>query len=160
MPPAHELRQAVRRFASRFWTHPSVILTPHNAADTDLDEISKYVAGQIERFGAGQALQNVVDLARLFAALCPHIASIAPLAIASNSLRGTPGADRNGVSWTRCGASSARRSVREMPILQNGLSFNPAISAGLGPGAAQRKRRSASAMAISLMLASRRRIRP
>ena len=35
---------------SRFWTHPKVVLTPHNAADTDPDEISKYVAQQIERF--------------------------------------------------------------------------------------------------------------
>jgi glyoxylate/hydroxypyruvate reductase A len=49
---------------SRFWTHPKVILTPHNAADTDADEISKYVAQQIERFEAGEALENVVDPAR------------------------------------------------------------------------------------------------
>jgi glyoxylate/hydroxypyruvate reductase A len=49
---------------SRFWTHPKVILTPHNAADTDPDEISKYVARQIERFEAGGALENVVDPAR------------------------------------------------------------------------------------------------
>jgi glyoxylate/hydroxypyruvate reductase A len=49
---------------SPFWTHPKVILTPHNAADTDPDEISKYVARQIERFEAGGALENVVDLAR------------------------------------------------------------------------------------------------
>jgi glyoxylate/hydroxypyruvate reductase A len=49
---------------SRFWTHPKVVLTPHNAADTDADEISKYVARQIERFEAGGALENVVDLAR------------------------------------------------------------------------------------------------
>src|ERR1700723_501700 len=49
---------------SRFWTHPKVVLTPHNAADTDADEISKYVAHQIERFEAGGALENVVDPAR------------------------------------------------------------------------------------------------
>jgi glyoxylate/hydroxypyruvate reductase A len=49
---------------SRFWTHPKVILTPHNAADTDPDEISKYVARQIERFEAGGSLENVVDPAR------------------------------------------------------------------------------------------------
>ncbi len=49
---------------SRFWTHPKVVLTPHNAADTDADEISKYVAHQIERFEAGEALENVVDPAR------------------------------------------------------------------------------------------------
>jgi glyoxylate/hydroxypyruvate reductase A len=49
---------------SRFWAHPKVVLTPHNAADTDPDEISKYVAHQIERFEAGGALENVVDPAR------------------------------------------------------------------------------------------------
>jgi glyoxylate/hydroxypyruvate reductase A len=49
---------------SRFWTHPKVVLTPHNAADTDPDEISKYVARQIERFEAGSALDNVVDRKR------------------------------------------------------------------------------------------------
>ena len=49
---------------SRFWTHPKVVLTPHNAADTDPDEISKYVARQIARFDAGGALENVVDRGR------------------------------------------------------------------------------------------------
>jgi glyoxylate/hydroxypyruvate reductase A len=49
---------------SRFWTHAKVVLTPHNAADTDPDEISKYVARQIERFEAGRGLENVVDPAR------------------------------------------------------------------------------------------------
>jgi glyoxylate/hydroxypyruvate reductase len=49
---------------SPFWTHPNIVLTPHNAADTDPDEISKYVARQIERFEAGGALENVVDPAR------------------------------------------------------------------------------------------------
>jgi glyoxylate/hydroxypyruvate reductase A len=47
-----------------FWTHPKVVLTPHNAADTDADEISKYVARQIECFEAGEALANVVDCTR------------------------------------------------------------------------------------------------
>jgi glyoxylate/hydroxypyruvate reductase A len=49
---------------SPFWTHPKVVLTPHNAADTDPDEISKYVARQIARFEAGGALDNVVDRRR------------------------------------------------------------------------------------------------
>ncbi len=49
---------------SPFWTHPKVVLTPHNAADTDPDEISKYVARQIARFEAGGALENVVDPTR------------------------------------------------------------------------------------------------
>jgi len=49
---------------SPFWTHPRVVLTPHNAADTDPDEISKYVARQIERFEAGGKLEHVVDRER------------------------------------------------------------------------------------------------
>jgi glyoxylate/hydroxypyruvate reductase A len=51
---------------SRFWTHPKIVLTPHNAADTDPDEISKYVARQIERFEAGGTLENVVDSGRRY----------------------------------------------------------------------------------------------
>jgi glyoxylate/hydroxypyruvate reductase len=49
---------------SPFWTHPRVVLTPHNAADTDADEISKYVAQQIANYEAGGALENVVDRKR------------------------------------------------------------------------------------------------
>ena len=49
---------------SPFWTHPRVVLTPHNAADTDPDEISKYVARQIARYEAGGALENIVDQKR------------------------------------------------------------------------------------------------
>jgi glyoxylate/hydroxypyruvate reductase A len=49
---------------SPFWSHPRVVLTPHNAADTDADEISKYVAAQIARFEASGELENVVDRAR------------------------------------------------------------------------------------------------
>jgi glyoxylate/hydroxypyruvate reductase A len=49
---------------SPFWTHPKVVLTPHNAADTDADEISKYVARQIERFESGERLENLVDPGR------------------------------------------------------------------------------------------------
>jgi glyoxylate/hydroxypyruvate reductase len=49
---------------SPFWEHPKIMLTPHNAADTDPDEISKYVARQIERFEAGARLENAVDPAR------------------------------------------------------------------------------------------------
>lgn len=49
---------------SPFWDHPNVVLTPHNAADTDPDAISRYVADQIGRFEAGAALDNVVDRKR------------------------------------------------------------------------------------------------
>ncbi len=50
--------------SSPFWSHPKVVLTPHNAADTDPDEISKYVARQIAQLEAGGALENVVDRGR------------------------------------------------------------------------------------------------
>ncbi len=49
---------------SPFWDHPKVVLTPHNAADTDADAISHYVAEQIATFEAGGTLRNVVDRAR------------------------------------------------------------------------------------------------
>jgi glyoxylate/hydroxypyruvate reductase A len=49
---------------SPFWSHPKVTLTPHNAADTDPEAISRYVAGQIARHEAGQPLHNVVDMTR------------------------------------------------------------------------------------------------
>lgn len=49
---------------SPLWTHPRVVITPHNAADTDADTISAYVAEQIARFEAGEPLRNVVDVAR------------------------------------------------------------------------------------------------
>jgi len=54
------------RFATELTVIASqrVALTPHKVADTDLDEISKYVARQIERFEAGAALENVVAPAR------------------------------------------------------------------------------------------------
>ena len=46
---------------SPFWSHRQVTLSPHNAADTDPDAISVYVAEQIAAFERGEALQNVVD---------------------------------------------------------------------------------------------------
>ena len=46
---------------SPFWTHPKITLSPHNAADTDPDAISLYVAAQIAAFERGEALSNVVD---------------------------------------------------------------------------------------------------
>jgi glyoxylate/hydroxypyruvate reductase A len=49
---------------SPLWSHPHVVLTPHNAADTDADSISRYIGNQIGRFEAGGALENVVDPVR------------------------------------------------------------------------------------------------
>ena len=46
---------------SPFWTHPKITLSPHNAADTDPDAISIYVAEQIAAFERGEKLANVVD---------------------------------------------------------------------------------------------------
>lgn len=49
---------------SPLWSAPNLVITPHNAADTDPDAISVYIAAQIERFEAGEPLQNVVDQTR------------------------------------------------------------------------------------------------
>lgn len=49
---------------SPFWNHPKVTISPHNAADTDADAISRDVVAQIERFERGEALVNVVDRER------------------------------------------------------------------------------------------------
>ncbi len=46
---------------SPFWSHSKVTLSPHNAADTDPDAISLYVAEQIARHERGEPLENVVD---------------------------------------------------------------------------------------------------
>jgi glyoxylate/hydroxypyruvate reductase len=46
---------------SPFWSHPKVTVSPHNAADTDPDAISIYVAEQIARHERCEPLQNVVD---------------------------------------------------------------------------------------------------
>jgi glyoxylate/hydroxypyruvate reductase A len=45
---------------SPFWSHPKVTLTPHNAADSDPDAISRYVAAQIGRHERGDPLTGVV----------------------------------------------------------------------------------------------------
>ncbi|KZE36235.1 glyoxylate/hydroxypyruvate reductase A [Chelatococcus daeguensis] len=50
--------------SSRFWDHPSVIVTPHNAAMSDPDSIIRLVARQIARFEAGEPLEHLVDRQR------------------------------------------------------------------------------------------------
>ncbi|GGK25259.1 2-hydroxyacid dehydrogenase [Salinarimonas ramus] len=46
---------------SPLWTHPRVIVTPHNAAMSHPDTISRLIADQIARLESGGALTNVVD---------------------------------------------------------------------------------------------------
>ena len=46
---------------SPLWTHPAVTVTPHNAAVSDAEAISAYVADQIRRFEAGEPFANVVE---------------------------------------------------------------------------------------------------
>ena len=46
---------------SPLWAHPSVTVTPHNAAASEADAISAYIAAQIRRFEAGEPLANVVE---------------------------------------------------------------------------------------------------
>lgn len=48
---------------SPFWDRANVILTPHAAADSDPDALTRYILGQIRRFEAGESLSNVVDRA-------------------------------------------------------------------------------------------------
>ena len=45
---------------SPLWTHPAVTVTPHNAAVSEANAISAYIADQIRRFEAGRPLENVV----------------------------------------------------------------------------------------------------
>jgi glyoxylate/hydroxypyruvate reductase A len=49
--------------ASPLWTHPSVTITPHNSAASVPEEVVGYIVKQIERFEAGQPLENVIDRA-------------------------------------------------------------------------------------------------
>lgn len=46
---------------SPLWSHPRVIVTPHNAAMSHPDTISRLIAEQIRRVEDGGALTNVVD---------------------------------------------------------------------------------------------------
>ncbi|QPC43857.1 glyoxylate/hydroxypyruvate reductase A [Kaustia mangrovi] len=46
---------------SPFWTHPRVTLTPHVASDSDPLSLTRNILAQIERFEAGQPLENLVD---------------------------------------------------------------------------------------------------
>ena len=50
--------------SSPLWTHPSVYVSPHNAAISAAAAIAAGIARQIEAFERGEPLRNVVDRAR------------------------------------------------------------------------------------------------
>jgi glyoxylate/hydroxypyruvate reductase A len=49
---------------SPLWTHPRVVITPHNAAESEPTAIARYALRQMRAHMAGQALENVVDTSR------------------------------------------------------------------------------------------------
>lgn len=46
------------------WSHPGVVISPHQAADSEPEAISRYVLSQIERFERGEGLSHQVDRGR------------------------------------------------------------------------------------------------
>jgi glyoxylate/hydroxypyruvate reductase A len=50
--------------AHPIWSHPNVVITPHNAADSEPAALARYIAGQIRRHREGKPLENLVDRAR------------------------------------------------------------------------------------------------
>ena len=49
---------------SPLWTHPRVVVTPHNASVSDRRAVCRYVLEQIKEQEAGRPLDNVVDVGR------------------------------------------------------------------------------------------------
>ncbi|WP_114007621.1 2-hydroxyacid dehydrogenase [Cohaesibacter intestini] len=49
------------RDGSPIWSHPSIILTPHNAAVSDPIATTAYLARQLTLFEAGEPMESVVD---------------------------------------------------------------------------------------------------
>lgn len=49
---------------SPLWTHPRVVVTPHNAAISRPAPLFEYVLQQVEKFERGEGLDHVVDLQR------------------------------------------------------------------------------------------------
>ncbi|MBV8662045.1 MAG: glyoxylate/hydroxypyruvate reductase A, partial [Hyphomicrobiales bacterium] len=46
---------------SRLWSHPHVIVSPHNSAVSSPGAVARYIADQIAGFERGEPLANVVD---------------------------------------------------------------------------------------------------
>ncbi len=49
---------------SPLWSHPRVIVTPHNASISDERAVCRYTLAQIDRYEAGGTLENLVDVGR------------------------------------------------------------------------------------------------
>ena len=50
--------------SSRLWSHPRVVVTPHNAAESSPAAIARYALAQMRAFRDGGALANLVDRTR------------------------------------------------------------------------------------------------
>jgi glyoxylate/hydroxypyruvate reductase len=50
--------------SSPFWSHPRVVVTPHNAAESTAAAIARYTLGQIAAERRGEPLANLVDRKR------------------------------------------------------------------------------------------------
>jgi glyoxylate/hydroxypyruvate reductase A len=46
---------------SPLWSHPRIVITPHNAADSDPEALAGFVVEQVRRVDAGLPLENLVD---------------------------------------------------------------------------------------------------
>ncbi len=49
---------------SALWSHPRVVISPHNASISDERAVCRYVLDQIKRFEAGEPLDNIVERSR------------------------------------------------------------------------------------------------
>ncbi len=50
--------------SSPLWSHPRAVVTPHNAAESTPEAISRYMLRQLQRHQAGEPLENLVDRSR------------------------------------------------------------------------------------------------
>lgn len=51
---------------SALWSHPRVVVTPHNAAESTPEAIARYTIRQLEAQERGESLANLVDRARQY----------------------------------------------------------------------------------------------
>ena len=52
--------------ASPLWRHPRVVITPHNAAESETNAIVRYMLRQVRAHMAGQPVENIVDPKRQY----------------------------------------------------------------------------------------------